>query len=87
MRQHLNGNRDRTLWLSQEMPEISDFVHYCEFSFMISLYQRIYALQVSSCYAIAEEMMKALQDNRQVLHTYPWYTEQEKRFLKQYHLV
>lgn len=87
MRQHLDGNRDRTLWLSQEMPEISDFVHYCEFSFMISLYQRIYALQVSSCYVIAEEMMKALQDNRQVLHTYPWYTEQEKRFLKQYHLV
>ncbi len=87
MRQHLDGNRDRTLWLSQEMPEISDFVHYCELSFMISLYQRIYALQVSSCYAIAEEMLKVLQENRPVLHTYPWYTEQEKTFLKHNRLL
>lgn len=87
MRQHLNANYDRTIWLSHEMPEISGFVHYCELSFMISLYQRIYALQVSSCYAIAEEMLKVLQENRQVLHTYPWYTEQEKTFLKRNHLL
>lgn len=87
MHQHLEANRERTLWLSNEMPEISDFVHYCELSFMISLYQRIYALQVSSCYAIAEEMLKVLQENRPVLHTYPWYTEQEKAFLKQHHLL
>ena len=87
MHQHLDGNHDRTIWLSREMPEISDFVHYCELSFMISLYQRIYALQVSSCYAIAEEMLKVLQENRQILHTYPWYTEQEKTFLKRNRLL
>lgn len=87
MKQHLEANYERTLWLADEMPEISDFVHYCELSFMISLYQRIYALQVSSCYAIAEEMMKVLEENRPVLHTYPWYTEPEKAFLKQYHLI
>lgn len=87
MRQHLEANRERTIWLSHEMPEIADFVHYCELSFMISLYDRIYTLMVEPCYAIADEMMKTLQKNQPVLRVYPWYTEKEKIFLKQNHLL
>lgn len=62
MRQHLTANRIRSQWLTAHMPEIKDFVHYCEASFMISLYTRIYALNVGNCYAIAEKMRESVLD-------------------------
>ena len=56
MRQHLEANAIRTKWLTENMPEIKDFVHYCEISFMISLWERIYLLDVRSCFEIAAEV-------------------------------
>ena len=60
MRQHLEANAIRTEWLTENMPEIKDFVFYCELSFMISLYERIHRLDVQSCFDIALEMKETL---------------------------
>ena len=87
MRKYLTSNRERTQFLQKEMPELSGYVHYCELSFMISLYQRIYRLQVTSCYAIADEMLKNLQACRLLLPQYPWFTDSERRFLSEMHLL
>lgn len=87
MAKYLTSNRERTEFLQQEMPELSGYVHYCELSFMISLYQRIYRLQVTSCYAIADEMLKTLQACRPLLPQYPWFTDSERRFLREMHLL
>lgn len=87
MTKYLTSNRERTEFLQQEMPELSGYVHYCELSFMISLYQRIYRLQVTSCYAIADEMLKTLQACRPLLPQYPWFTDSERRFLREMHLL
>ena len=87
MTKYLTSNRERTEFLQQEMPELSGYVHYCELSFMISLYQRIYRLQVASCYAIADEMLKTLQACRPLLPQYPWFTDSERRCLREMHLL
>jgi len=60
MRQHLEANKMRTEWLSENMPEIKDFVFYSELSFMISLYERINRLNVKHCFDIAKEMKETL---------------------------
>ncbi|MDR3766302.1 MAG: glycosyltransferase family 2 protein [Butyricicoccus sp.] len=87
MQKYLTSNRERTQFLQKEMPELAGYVHYCELSFMISLYQRIYRLQVTSCYAIAEEMRKTLQACRPLLPQYPWFTDSERHFLSDMHLL
>ena len=87
MRKYLTSNRERTQFLQEEMPELAGYVHYCELSFLISLYQRIYRLQVTSCYAIADEMLKTLQTCRPLLPQCPWFTDSERRFLREMHLL
>jgi len=82
MRQHLEANAMRTEWLSEKMPEIKDFVFYCELSFMISLYERIHRLQVESCYSIAQEMKETLMKSKLFLSECGHCTEREIEILK-----
>lgn len=87
MMKYLTSNRERTIFLQKEMPELAGFVHYCELSFMISLYQRIYHLNVTSCYDIAEDMLKTLRSCRNLFPQYSWFTDDERRFLSDMHLL
>ena len=87
MMKYLTSNRERTLFLQKEVPELAGFVHYCELSFMISLYQRIYHLNVTSCYDIAEDMLQSLRSCRNLLPQYSWFTDDERRFLSDMHLL
>jgi glycosyltransferase involved in cell wall biosynthesis len=82
MRQHLEANAMRTEWLAENMPEIKDFVFYCELSFMISLYERIYRLDVQTCFDIALEMKETLIRHSAFLSECNFCTEREKEILR-----
>jgi len=82
MLEHLDANKLRTQWLTEKMPEISNYVFYCELSFMISLYERIHRLQVKSCFYIANEMRAVLLQNKQFLAECRFLKEQEKDTLR-----
>jgi len=79
--QHLEANTMRTQWLSEHMPEIKDYVFYCELSFMISLYERIYRLEVKDCFEIANEMKDNLIRNITFLDEHNFCSEREKEIL------
>ena len=81
MRQHLEANAMRTEWLAENMPEIKDFVFYCELSFMISLYERIHRLDVQSCFDIALEMKETLIKHSAFLSGCSFCTERENEIL------
>lgn len=81
MQRYLDSNEERTAYVAKAIPELAGFVHYCELSFMISLYQRIHALSVTACYPIAAEMRARLEKSRAVLPQYPWFTPEEHSFL------
>jgi glycosyltransferase involved in cell wall biosynthesis len=83
MRQHLEANAMRTEWLTEHMPEIKDFVFYCELSFMISLYERIHRLNVESCYKIAQEMKETLSQHNAFLLECGFCAQKELEILKQ----
>jgi len=72
----------RTEWLNENMPEIKDFVFYCELSFMISLYERIHRLKVESCYNIVQEMKDILLRHNAFLFECGFCTGKEKEILK-----
>jgi hypothetical protein len=72
----------RTEWLSENMPEIKDFVLYSELSFMLSLYERINRLEVKSCFDIAQEMKETLLKNNVFLLECGFCTQREHDILK-----
>lgn len=82
MRQHLEANTMRTQWLSEHMPEIKDYVFYCELSFMISLYERINRMEIKDCYEIADKMGTTLLSHNNFLSNCGFCTEKEKGILK-----
>ena len=67
MNEHLLANRIRTKYLAEKMPEIADFALYSEYSFMISLTDRIRKLPVEDCFSIAEQMADTLRKNTEWL--------------------
>jgi|GEM_PF-5455259 len=79
--QHLEANTMRTQWLSEHMPEIKNYVFYCELSFMISLYERIHRLEVKDCFGIADEMKDILQKNISFLLNSKFCTIRENEIL------
>lgn len=81
MKEHLSANRIRTAWLGEQMPEIREFARYCEASFMISLWRRIYTLQVKDCYPIAREMRDWMKGNKDIPQEY--FTKLEWERLKE----
>jgi glycosyltransferase involved in cell wall biosynthesis len=81
MRQHLEANAMRTEWLSENMPEIKDFVFYSELSFMLSLYERIHRLKVESCFDIAQEMKGTLLQHNVFLLECGFCTQKEREIL------
>jgi len=81
IRQHLEANKMRTEWLTENMPEIKDFAFYSELSFMVSLCERIKRLDVQPCFDIAQEMKKTLIKNKQFLSGCGHCTEREKEIL------
>lgn len=82
MEEHLHANRIRTVWLTEHMPEVADYVSYSEISFMLSLYNRIYHLKVKPCYAIAQRMRAAILANWTDISGYPFYTEREREIME-----
>ena len=81
MRQHLEANAMRTEWLTERMPEIKDFVHYSEISFMISLWERIHRLDVQSCFEIADEMRGYILRHTDFLSAHDFCSEREKEIV------
>ena len=81
MCQHLEANAIRTKWLSEQMPEIKDFVLYCELAFMISLFERIHRLKVADCFDVANEMKIMLHKHRAFLSQLEYLTAREKEIL------
>lgn len=67
MNEHLLANRIRTEYLTKRMPEISNFALYSEYSFMISLTDRIRKLSVEECFRIADQMAETLRKNTEWL--------------------
>lgn len=87
LEEHLYANHVRTEWLGEKMPELADFCFYCELSFMISLYQRVYKLEIEQCYKTAEKMKEFLMGNKSFLENCLDLKESERNFLHTAHIL
>jgi len=65
--EYLTAYRERTEWLSERLPVIEGFVRYSEWSFMISMCEKIKRYEIAECKTQFDYMRDALTKNREVV--------------------
>ncbi|MDR3356495.1 MAG: glycosyltransferase [Spirochaetaceae bacterium] len=47
--EYFTAYRERTVWLTEKLPSISDYIHYSEWSFLLSMYRKIVSNKLKNC--------------------------------------
>lgn len=82
--EYFEAFRERTDYLSQKLPAIADYVQYSEWSYMISMCNKIEKNNLRNCSSqlvfIKEELMKHYEE----FYQSPYIEEFEKEFMRKY---
>jgi len=81
---YLKAYRERTNYISQMLPELSGLAMWSEWSFMISMVEKITRLRLSDCYTQLEYMLAVLKENCEKFKQAEWTREFEKEWMKRY---
>ncbi len=82
--EYLAAYRARTDFLIKKFPNSADVFRYFEWSFMISMVEKINRLEIKGCDAELIQMVKTLNENRDVFAASPLTEPFEKAWLKAY---
>lgn len=82
--EYLSSYRSRTEWLSERFPGSAAAFRYFEWSFMISMVEKINRLELPNCEKQLETMIKALSENREEFLNAPEILDFEKEWVDLY---
>ena len=82
--EYLVAYRTRTEWLSERFPDSAKSFKYFEWSFMISMVEKINRLGLKGCDRQLEHMVKELSDNKQFFLNCPEILGFEKDWVERY---
>lgn len=84
LKEYLKVYDERTKWLCGKFPESTDKWHYFNWSFMISMVEKIGRLKLTDCLEIQEKMISVLKIHYKVFYDCPWISEKEKEWMNMY---
>ncbi|WP_075721646.1 glycosyltransferase family 2 protein [Roseburia sp. 499] len=84
LEEYLAAFRERTEWLSAKLPSIADYAQYSEWSYMISMCNKIEKNQLRSCYQVLKRIKKILIVNYDVFFYSEYIQDFEKEWMKKY---
>lgn len=76
--------RERTLWLSQRFPHLQETFWYFDWSFQISMVNKILSCHLVHCYEHLNEMREELEKSKSQFLQSPWIKDFEKEWLSLY---
>ncbi len=82
--EYLNAQRARTEWLSKKFPQYAASFRYFEWSFMISMVEKIHRLHITGCEKYLEEMIMELQKHRKEFLACPEILDFEREWMGKY---
>lgn len=82
--EYLNSYRVRTEWLSKKFPDSARAFHYFEWSFMISMVEKINRLKLKDCERQLENMTRELQKHHGEFLSMPEIIDFEKVWMQRY---
>jgi glycosyltransferase involved in cell wall biosynthesis len=85
LEEYFTTYRERTDWLTRKLPSISEYVHYSEWSFLLSMYRKIVSNNLTACAAQREYCAAYLREAGERHLKSPWVKPFEFDYLKFYH--
>ena len=82
--EYLQAYRERTIWLSELFPDSAAMWRYFEWSFMISMVEKVTRLQIKGCERQFETMTRELQENREKFLGGGFILDFEKDWMERY---
>lgn len=82
--EYLHAYRQRTVWLSEKFPASAPAFQYFEWSFMISMVEKIERLHLISCVSELASMKKELAAHREEFLSCPEILDFEKEWVERY---
>lgn len=84
LEEYLAAFRERTEWLSAKLPLIADYAQYSEWSYMISMCNKIEKNQLESCYGVLKKIKTVLIVNYDVFFDSEYIQDFEKEWMEKY---
>lgn len=82
--EYLEAYRERTEWLSERFPNSAPAFHYFEWSFMISMVEKINRLALKDCEPQRKAMARELSANRELFLSAPELLPFEREWMEKY---
>lgn len=84
LEEYLYAYRTRTKWLSERFPDYSKTFCYFEWSFMISMVEKINRLQIKGCKGQLDRMLQELRTHREAFLSSAEILDFEKEWMEKY---
>jgi glycosyltransferase involved in cell wall biosynthesis len=80
--EYLDAYRKRTIFLSERFPAVKNYFQYTEWSFMLSMCEKINWHNLANCGKPLTFMLSELEQNRDIFLRSPWTQEFEKEWME-----
>lgn len=84
LEEYLRAYRLRTAWLSEQFPDSAPAFRYFEWSFMISMVEKITRLELTDCAPVRERLAAVLRVNREEFLSCPEILDFEREWVERY---
>ena len=84
LREYLQVYRERTIWLTEKFPNRAGLWNYFNWSFMISMVEKIIRLEIPGCGEQLEDMKRELSTHREEFLSSSEILEFEKQWMEEY---
>lgn len=84
LKEYLEVYDERTKWLNKLFPQSMQKWNYFNWSFMISMVEKISRYNLEECLEIKNQLIKTLNCHKQTFCQCPWILEEEKEWMNQY---
>lgn len=82
--EYFDAFRERTEFLSSKLPDISDYAQYSEWSYMISMCNKISKNNLTNCQRQLDFVKRELTEHYDEFYESPYIEEFEKKFMRKY---
>ena len=82
--EYFEAFRERTVYLTEKLPTIADYAQYSEWSYMISMCNKIEKNHLDNCRKQLEFVKKELTEHYEEFYESPYIEEFEREFMRKY---
>lgn len=84
LKEYACAYNERTVYIGQKMPELTALARYTEWSWMISMVEKIHRFSLENCREQLEYMENVLRKNKEEFYRSKWIRDFEREWIKKY---